>query len=108
MGNYQNKNSESAKIRNLAPPAATRATPKAHQLRTVLPLIHARCDGIVVVLVQAVSFYYSKYGIHEYMSVAHCPQPELRFDYACVVAYAKVQYYSVCIGAYLFINGIRV
>ena len=79
MGNYQNKNSESANIRNLTAPAATRA---AHQLHTVLPLIHAPCDGIV--LVQAAGFYYKKYGIYEYMSVAHCPQPELRFDYAYV------------------------
>ena len=82
MANYQNKNSESAKIRNLAAPAATRAAPTAHQLHTVLPLIHARCDGIV--LVQAAGFYYRKYGIYKCMSVAHCPQRELRFAYACV------------------------
>ena len=63
MGNYQNKNSESAKIRNLAANGATRAALTAHQLHTVLPLIHAPCDGIV--LVQAAGFYYRKYGIYE-------------------------------------------
>ena len=81
MGNYQNKNSESAKIRNLAATAAA-CNAVLRQLQAVFPLIHARCDGIV--LVQAVSFYYSKYGIHGYMSVAQCPQPGLRFDYAYV------------------------
>ena len=52
------------------------------QLQTVVPLIHARCDGIV--LVQAVGFYYSKYGIHEYNVSRALPTARLRFGYACV------------------------
>ena len=61
MANYRNKNSESAKFRNLA---ATRGAPSAHQLHAVLPLIHARCHGIV--LVQAAGFCYRKHGIYQY------------------------------------------
>ena len=61
-GNYQNKNSESTKIRNLPAPAAKRAVPTARRIK--VPLIHARCDGIA--LVQAAAFYYRKYGIYEY------------------------------------------
>ena len=77
MGNYQNKNSESAKIRNLAATGATRAAPTAHQLHTVLPLIHARCDGIA--LVQAAAFYYRKYGIYEYNVTRALPTARTAF-----------------------------
>ena len=78
--------------------------PTDRQLHTVFPLIEAGgSDGIF--LIQAGGFYYRKYGIHEWMSVAHCPQHS-RNAVPAMHAYATIEYASV--GTYLSINTIRI
>ena len=57
MGNYQNKNSESTKIRNLPAPAAARAVPTAHRITSnTCPLPRHRSSASRGFLLQEIRY----------------------------------------------------